>query len=176
MAWTGNSAPCRYDLARFNVIGSVSFDHPDPSINTVLTSPSPVPGVANADFVIFPPRWLVAENTFRPPWYHRNIMSEFMGLVRGVYDGKAEGFLPGGASLHNCMTPHGPDTATFEAASQAQLEPSYLEDTLAFMFESSRIIEPTRYALETPARQRDYANCWRDLKRRFTGALTRKQH
>ena len=173
VAWTGNSAPCRYDLARFNVIGSVSFDHPDPSINTVLTSPSPVPGVANADFVIFPPRWLVAENTFRPPWYHRNIMSEFMGLVRGVYDGKAEGFLPGGASLHNCMTPHGPDTATFEAASQAQLEPSYLEDTLAFMFESSRIIEPTRYALETPARQRDYANCWRDLKRRFTGAPAR---
>ncbi|MDE0364225.1 MAG: homogentisate 1,2-dioxygenase [Gammaproteobacteria bacterium] len=169
VAWTGNSAPYRYDLARFNVIGSVSFDHPDPSINTVLTSPSPAPGTANADFVIFPPRWTVAENTFRPPWYHRNVMSEFMGLVRGVYDGKAEGFLPGGASLHNSMTPHGPDTATFEAASRAQLKPRYLEDTLAFMFESSRVIEPTPFALTTQARQTDYADCWRDLKKRFSG-------
>ena len=168
VAWTGNSAPYRYDLARFNVIGSVSFDHPDPSINTVLTSPSPAPGVANADFVIFPPRWIVAENTFRPPWYHRNIMSEFMGLVRGVYDGKAKGFLPGGASLHNCMTPHGPDAATFAAASQARLEPKYLEDTLAFMFESSRIIEPTPFALGAEARQADYADCWRGLVKKFT--------
>ena len=169
VAWTGNSAPCRYDLSRFNVIGSVSFDHPDPSINTVLTSPSPVPGVANADFVIFPPRWIVAENTFRPPWYHRNVMSEFMGLVRGVYDGKAAGFLPGGASLHNSMTPHGPDAATFEAASEAQLEPRYLEDTLAFMFESSRVIEPTPFALTTEARQTDYADCWRGLAKKFSG-------
>ena len=169
VAWTGNSAPYRYDLACFNVIGSVSFDHPDPSINTALTSPSSVPGVANADFVIFPPRWIVAENTFRPPWYHRNVMSEFMGLVRGVYDGKAAGFLPGGASLHNCMTPHGPDAATFEAASQAHLEPRYLEDTLAFMFESSRIIEPTGFALNTQARQLDYADCWRALAKKFTG-------
>ena len=168
VAWTGNSAPYRYDLDRFNVIGSVSFDHPDPSINTVLTSPSPVGGVANADFVIFPPRWIVSENTFRPPWYHRNVMSEFMGLVRGVYDGKAEGFLPGGASLHNCMTPHGPDAATFAAASVAELAPKYLDDTLAFMFESSRVIEPTSFALNTPARQRDYANCWRALEKRFS--------
>ena len=169
VAWTGNSAPYRYDLARFNVIGSVSFDHPDPSINTVLSSPSPSPGVANADFVIFPPRWTVAENTFRPPWYHRNAMSEFVGLVRGVYEGKAEGFLPGGASLHNCMTPHGPDTTTFEAATGAQLEPRYLDGTLAFMFESSRIIEPTPFALATEARQADYADCWRALARKFTG-------
>ena len=165
VAWTGNSAPYTYDLARFNVIGSVSFDHPDPSINTVLTSPSPVPGVANVDFVIFPPRWIVSENTFRPPWYHRNVMSEFMGLVRGIYDGKAEGFLPGGASLHNCMTPHGPDTATFEAASSTELSPKYLADTLAFMFESSRVIEPTPFALSTPARQFDYADCWQALKK-----------
>ena len=168
VAWTGNSAPYRYDLARFNVIGSVSFDHPDPSINTVLTSPSPVQGIANADFVIFPPRWIVAENTFRPPWYHRNVMSEFMGLVRGVYDSKAEGFLPGGASLHNCMTPHGPDAATFEAASQAGLEPRYLDDTLAFMFESSRVIEPTPFALTTEARQANYTDCWRGLTRKFS--------
>ena len=119
--------------------------------------------------MIFPPRWIVAENTFRPPWYHRNVMSEFMGLVRGVYDGKAAGFLPGGASLHNCMTPHGPDAATFEAASQAQLAPRYLEDTLAFMFESSRVIEPTPFALTTGARQADYADCWRGLARKFTG-------
>ena len=167
VAWTGNSAPYRYDLDRFNVIGSVSFDHPDPSINTVLTSPSPVTGTANADFVIFPPRWIVAENTFRPPWYHRNVMSEFMGLVRGAYDGKAAGFLPGGASLHNCMTPHGPDAATFAAASIAALAPTYLDDTLAFMFESSLVIEPTPFALGTPERQLDYADCWRTLEKKF---------
>lgn len=168
VAWTGNSAPYRYELERFNVIGSVSFDHPDPSINTLLTSPSPVPGTANADFVIFPPRWLVSENTFRPPWYHRNVMSEFMGLVRGVYDGKAEGFLPGGASLHNCMTPHGPDAATFAAASTAELAPRYLDDTVAFMFESSRVIEPTAFALNSPARQLNYADCWRTLEKQFS--------
>ncbi len=169
VAWTGNSAPYRYDLDRFNVMGSVSFDHPDPSINTVLTSPSAVADVANVDFVIFPPRWVVAEDTFRPPWYHRNVMSEFMGLIRGVYDGKAEGFLPGGASLHNCMTPHGPDAATFAAASDAELAPRYLDNTLAFMFETSLIIEPTPFALNTPARQLNYADCWRTLRRRFTG-------
>ena len=169
VAWTGNSAPYRYELERFNVIGSVSYDHPDPSINTVLTSPSASTGVANADFVIFPPRWVVAENTFRPPWYHRNVMSEFVGLVHGVYDGKAEGFLPGGASLHNCMTPHGPDTATFEVASSTPLAPTYLHDTLAFMFESSRVLAPTRYALDSPARQLDYADCWQGLARRFDG-------
>ncbi len=117
VAWIGNSAPYRYDLARFNVINSVSFDHPDPSIFTVLTSASATPGVANVDFVIFPPRWAVAEHTFRPPWYHRNMMSEFMGLVRGVYDAKPVGFVPGGASLHNSMSPHGPEAAVFERAS-----------------------------------------------------------
>ncbi len=169
VAWTGNSAPYRYDLDRFNVMGSVSFDHPDPSINTVLTSPSAVAGIANVDFVIFPPRWVVAEDTFRPPWYHRNVMSEFMGLIRGTYDSKAEGFLPGGASLHNCMTPHGPDAATFAAASEAELAPRYLDNTLAFMFETSLIIEPTPFALQTPARQLNYADCWRTLRRRFTG-------
>ena len=170
VAWVGNCAPYRYDLARFNTIGSVSFDHPDPSINTVLTAPSPTAGEANVDFVVFPPRWLVAGNTFRPPWYHRNLMSEFMGLIRGVYDGKAEGFLPGGASLHNCMTPHGPDAATFAAASQAELQPQYLDNTLAFMLETSRVLDPTSFALATPARQQDYAECWRGLKKHFSGS------
>ena len=120
-AWHGNYAPYRYDLRRFNTIGSISYDHPDPSIFTVLTSPSDTPGTANLDFVIFPPRWLVAQDTFRPPWFHRNIASEFMGLMHGVYDAKAEGFVPGGASLHNCMSGHGPDAATFDKASAADL-------------------------------------------------------
>ncbi|MGD8709119.1 MAG: homogentisate 1,2-dioxygenase, partial [Ectothiorhodospiraceae bacterium] len=131
VAWHGNYAPYKYDLARFNTVNTVSFDHPDPSIFTVLTAPSDTPGMANIDFVIFPPRWMVAENTFRPPYFHRNVMSEFMGLIHGVYDAKAEGFEPGGASLHNCMTPHGPDAETFEAASTAELKPEYQGDTLA---------------------------------------------
>jgi homogentisate 1,2-dioxygenase len=167
VAWHGNYAPYKYDLANFNVINTVSFDHPDPSIFTVLTSPSELPGTANVDFVIFPPRWMVAEDTFRPPYFHRNVMNEYMGLIFGTYDAKAEGFVPGGASLHNCMSAHGPDAATFDAACSAQLEPKYLGDTLAFMFESRFIIHPTRFALETPALQRDYWQCWQGLKKQF---------
>ena len=145
-----NLAPYKYDLARFNTIGSISFDHPDPSIFTVLTSPSDTPGVANCDFVIFPPRWLVAENTFRPPWFHRNVMSELMGLVKGAYDAKAEGFVPGGASLHNCMNAHGPDRASYEKAISAELAPQKLDDTLAFMFETRWVIAPTRPRSRAP--------------------------
>jgi homogentisate 1,2-dioxygenase len=170
VAWHGNYAPYKYALSRFNAVNSVSFDHPDPSIFTVLTSPSDTPGTANCDFVIFPPRWMVAEDTFRPPYFHRNIMNEFMGLIFGTYDAKAEGFVPGGASLHNCMSGHGPDAATFEAASTAKLEPRYLGETLAFMFETRFVIRPTRFALETPALQADYWRCWQGLARRFEGA------
>jgi homogentisate 1,2-dioxygenase len=169
VAWHGNLTPCKYDLARFNALNTVSFDHADPSIFTVLTSPSDTAGTANVDFVIFPPRWMVAEHTFRPPWFHRNVMSEFMGLVHGVYDAKAEGFAPGGASLHNCMSGHGPDAATFEKASSVALEPQKIENTLAFMFESRYVIRPTRFALETPQRQKDYLDCWRGLTKHFTG-------
>jgi homogentisate 1,2-dioxygenase len=167
VAWHGNYAPYVYDLACFNTIGTVSFDHPDPSIFTVLTSPSEMPGTANCDFVIFPPRWMVAEHTFRPPWFHRNYMNEFMGLVHGVYDAKAEGFAPGGASLHNCMAAHGPDRATFERAVAADLKPQKIEDTLAFMFETRLVIRPTRFALETDALQKDYDSCWQGFDKMF---------
>src|SRR5690606_35807234 len=157
VAWHGNYAPYKYDLKNFNTINTVSFDHPDPSIFTVLTSPSAKPGEANVDFVIFPPRWMVAENTFRPPYYHRNIMSEYMGLVYGVYDAKpaSGGFVPGGGSLHNCMSGHGPDKEAFEGATKATLKPTYLTHTLAFMFESSLIFRPTQFAMKTPALQDD---------------------
>ena len=169
VAWHGNYTPYKYDLARFNAINTVSFDHPDPSLFTVLTSPSDAPGTANVDFVIFPPRWLVAEDTFRPPWFHRNAMSEYMGLVRGVYDAKAEGFVPGGGSLHNAMSGHGPDAATFERASRAELAPQKLGDTLAFMFESRYVIHPTAYALAAPQLQPDYQRCWHGLASHFDG-------
>ena len=170
VAWHGNYAPYKYDLSRFNAINTVSFDHPDPSIFTVLTSPSDTAGTANVDFVIFPPRWMVAEGTFRPPWFHRNVMSEYMGLVRGVYDAKAEGFVPGGGSLHNAMSGHGPDAATFERASTAELVPQKLDATLAFMFESRYVIHPTRHALEAPQLQRDYRACWQGIARHFSPA------
>ncbi|MBK6723032.1 MAG: homogentisate 1,2-dioxygenase [Acidobacteria bacterium] len=169
VAWHGNYAPYRYDLRRFNTIGSISYDHPDPSIFTVLTSPSGEPGVANCDFAIFPERWLVAENTFRPPWYHRNYMSEYMGLVYGQYDAKEEGFLPGGGSLHNQMSAHGPDLDAFEKASNADLAPQKLEGTMAFMFESRYIIRPTKFAMECSELQNDYFEVWQRLKKKFTG-------
>lgn len=168
VAWHGNYAPCKYDLRKFNTIGTVSFDHPDPSIFTVLTSASELPGTANCDFVIFPERWMVAEHTFRPPYFHRNFMNEYMGLVYGVYDAKAEGFAPGGGSLHNCMSGHGPDAETFDAASTAKLEPHYISETLAFMFESRFVLRPTPYALESPHLQRGYLECWQGLKKNFT--------
>ena len=163
VAWHGNLVPYVYDTRHFMTIGSISHDHPDPSIFTVLTSPSDTPGTANCDFVIFPPRWLVAEDTFRPPWYHRNVMSEFMGLVYGEYDAKAEGFRPGGASLHNSMVPHGPDADAFEKATKADLAPHKLENTLAFMFESRWCFRPTAFAMEGGALDRDYADCWAGL-------------
>jgi homogentisate 1,2-dioxygenase len=160
VAWHGDYVPYKYDLARFMTLGTISFDHPDPSIFTVLTSPSAQAGVANCDFVIFPPRWLVGEDTFRPPWFHRNVMSELMGLVHGVYDAKAEGFLPGGVSIHNCMTAHGPDVATWEKASAARLEPQKITDTLAFMWESRYVFRPTKFALTARELQKDYDSVW----------------
>tara|TARA_R110002167_G_scaffold22612_8_gene80936 strand:+ start:1100 stop:2398 length:1299 start_codon:yes stop_codon:yes gene_type:complete len=160
VAWHGNLAPYKYDTARFNTIGTVSFDHPDPSIFTVLTSPGDTPGTANCDFVIFPPRWMVAEHTFRPPWFHRNVMSEFMGLVTGEYDAKEGGFAPGGASLHNCMSGHGPDQASYDKAVSAELKPVKIADTLAFMFETRLPIRTTEWAQTSPTMQLDYDDVW----------------
>ena len=168
VGWHGNYAPYKYDLRRFNTIGSISYDHPDPSIFLVLHSASDTPGTSNMDFAIFPPRWLVAQDTFRPPWFHRNIASEFMGLIHGAYDAKAEGFVPGGASLHNCMTGHGPDAATFDKASHADLsKPDVVQDTMAFMFEARAVIRPTRQAVEAGHRQRGYQDCWTGLGKHF---------
>ena len=168
VGWHGSHVPYKYDLRKFNTIGSISFDHPDPSIFLVLTSPSDTPGVGNMDFVIFGPRILAMQDTFRPPWFHRNIASEFMGLVEGAYDAKADGFAPGGCSLHNCMTGHGPDAATFEKASNADTsKPDYITDTMAFMFESRAAIRPTAQAVQAPHRQREYQACWAGLKKHF---------
>jgi homogentisate 1,2-dioxygenase len=160
VAWHGNYAPYRYDLRRFNAINTVSFDHPDPSIFTVLTSPSEIPGTAHCDFVIFPPRWMVAEHSFRPPWFHRNIMSEFMGLIEGAYDAKADGFAPGGASLHTMMSAHGPDRASHETAMAADLKPHKIEGTMAFMWETRHPLQATEAAMDAAWRQADYDACW----------------
>ncbi|MGA7657672.1 MAG: homogentisate 1,2-dioxygenase [Methylocella sp.] len=167
VAWHGNYAPYKYDLRTFAPVGAILFDHPDPSIFTVLTAPSGEAGTANVDFVIFPERWLVAEHSFRPPWYHMNIMSEFMGLILGQYDAKAEGFAPGGISLHNCMLPHGPDKQAFDKASASELKPQKLENTLAFMFETRYPQQVTEYAAKLPTLQRDYADCWQGLEKHF---------
>ncbi len=169
VAWHGNYAPYKYDLRQFAPIGALLFDHPDPSIFSVLTAPSGEEGTANIDFVIFPERWSVAEHTFRPPWYHMNIMSEFMGLIYGQYEAKPEGFLPGGMSLHNCMLPHGPDAQSFEHASEVELRPAKLTGTLAFMFETRFPQHLTRYACELETLQEDYAGCWAGLEKRFNG-------
>jgi homogentisate 1,2-dioxygenase len=169
VAWHGNCAPYKYDLRRFNTVGSISYDHPDPSIFLVLHSPSETAGTSNIDFVVFPPRWLTMENTFRPPWFHRNVASEFMGLIHGVYDAKSTGFVPGGASLHNCMSGHGPDAETFERASAANTSiPMRITDTMAFMFETRFAIKPTRAARQgLPPLQNDYMSYWLDLKKHF---------
>jgi homogentisate 1,2-dioxygenase len=170
VAWHGNYAPYKYDLRRYAPVGAVLFDHPDPSIFTVLTAPSETTGTANVDFVIFPERWSVAEHSFRPPWYHMNIMSEFMGLIYGVYDAKPEGFTPGGMSLHNCMLPHGPDKSAYEQATRGELRPVKISNSLAFMFETRFPQHLTRYAAELATLQADYAECWTGLEKHFTGA------
>ena len=167
VAWHGNYAPYKYDLRTFSPIGAIGFDHPDPSIFTVLTSPSETAGTANIDFVIFPERWAVAENTFRPPWYHMNIMSEFMGLIYGVYDAKPQGFTPGGISLHNMMLPHGPDREAFDHASNSELKPVKLTGTMAFMFETRYPQRVTKHAATSATLQDDYADCWKGLEKRF---------
>jgi homogentisate 1,2-dioxygenase len=169
VAWHGNYAPYKYDLATFSPVGAILFDHPDPSIFTVLTAPSGEAGTANIDFVIFPERWLVAEHSFRPPWYHRNIMSEFMGNVFGRYDAKEEGFPPGAVSLHNQMLPHGPDADAYEKATRAELGPVKLANTLAFMFETRLPQIPTAFAAREAPLQATYADCWSGLAKRFDG-------
>ncbi len=168
VAWHGNYAPYKYDLRKFNTINTVSYDHPDPSIFTVLTSPTEHEGLANIDFVIFPPRWMVAQDTFRPPYFHRNLMSEYMGLIYGVYDAKpAGGFEPGGGSLHNCMLAHGPEKQAFEEASSVDLKPQYIDKTMAFMFESVNLYRPSRFALESQLLQKNYADCWKGIQPTF---------
>jgi homogentisate 1,2-dioxygenase len=168
VAWHGNYAPYKYDLRTFSPVGAILFDHPDPSIFTVLTAPSGEAGTANVDLVIFPERWLVAEHSFRPPWYHMNVMSEFMGLIHGKYDAKEQGFLPGGMSLHNCMLPHGPDVDAYAKGTTAELKPVKLTDTMAFMFETRYAQQLTHYAAGLPALQDDYAACWQGLEKRFS--------
>ncbi|MGC1182074.1 homogentisate 1,2-dioxygenase [Legionella sp.] len=168
VAWHGNYAPYCYDLSLFNTINTVSFDHPDPSIFTVLSSESDTPGVANLDFVIFPPRWMVAEHTFRPPYYHRNYMNELMGLIRGEYDAKKEGFSIGGVSIHNCMTPHGPDQISYQMATTEKLKPETYLNTLAIMFETRDVWQVTEQAMNLAERQKDYTNCWQKLKPHFS--------
>ncbi|GAB7034463.1 homogentisate 1,2-dioxygenase [Streptomyces sp. NPDC021749] len=167
VAWHGNHVPYVYDLRRFNVIGSISYDHPDPSIFTVLTSPSDTPGLAGVDFVVFAPRWLVGEDTFRPPYFHRNVMTEYMGLIEGAYDAKAEGFVPGGGSLHNMMSAHGPDRETFDKASAAELVPQKIDDGLAFMFETRWPLTLTAQARDAGHLQRGYDDVWQGLQRHF---------
>ncbi|MEV1022658.1 homogentisate 1,2-dioxygenase [Streptomyces sp. NPDC050264] len=170
VAWHGNHVPYVYDLRRFNVIGTVSYDHPDPSIFTVLTSPSDTPGLAGVDFVVFAPRWLVGEDTFRPPYFHRNVMSEYMGLIEGAYDAKGAGkggFVPGGGSLHNMMSAHGPDRETFDRASAAELKPQKVDDGLAFMFETRWPVTATAQAAGAGHLQRSYDDVWRGLERHF---------
>ncbi len=174
VAWHGNYAPYKYDLRKFSPVGAILSDHPDPSIFTVLTSPSGIEGTANIDFVIFPERWLVAEHTFRPPWYHRNIMSEFMGLIYGQYDAKEEGFVPGGASLHNCMLPHGPDDDAFTKATHSELKPVKLENTLAFMFETFLPQHITDFAAHEAPLQKNYPDCWKSLASHFNGTIEGK--
>ncbi len=169
VAWHGNHAPYKYDLTRFTVIGSISFDHPDPSIFTVLTGRSDRPGTANVDFVLFADRWLVGEHTFRPPYYHKNVMSEFLGILYGTYDAKEEGFAPGGMSLHNMYFPHGPDHDAWVKATTSDLEPEKLAGTMAFMFETRYPLIPTAYAAGIPALQDDYPSVWHDLERHFEG-------
>jgi homogentisate 1,2-dioxygenase len=176
VAWHGNYAPFKYDLLRFNVLGSISFDHPDPSIFCVLAAPSDTPGVSSLEFVVFAPRVLAMRDTFRPPWYHRNVASELMGLIRGQYDARAEGFVPGGASLHNCMSGHGPDADTFKRASTADLaKPDVLDDQLAFMFETRAVLRPSAQALRSPALQRDYDACWAGLEKQFSAPAGRAE-
>jgi len=169
VAWHGNYAPCKYDLRTFSPVGAVLFDHPDPSIFTVLTAPSGIEGTANIDFVLFRERWMVAENTFRPPWYHKNIMSELMGNIYGVYDAKPEGFVPGGMSLHNMMLPHGPDNDAFEAASTAELSARKLDNTMSFMFETRFPQHLTEFAAKEAPLQQTYQDCWDGLKKHFDG-------
>ena len=166
VAWHGNYAPYKYNMDNFVTMNSVSVDHPDPSIYTVLTCQTDTPGVALCDFVIFPPRWMVMDHSFRPPYYHRNCMTEFMGMVYGSYDAK-KGFVPGGSSLHSCMTPHGPDAETFYGASTAELKPEYFSGGLAFMFETTLMLHVTDYAKSGPHREVDYQSCWEGLPKMF---------
>ncbi len=169
VAWHGNYAPCKYNLKNFSPVGALLFDHPDPSIFTVLTAPSGIEGTANIDFVLFRERWSVAENTFRPPWYHKNIMSELMGNIYGVYDAKPEGFKPGGMSLHNMMLPHGPDMEAFEKATKTELRPQKMENTMSFMFETRFPQHLTFFAATDQSLQKDYIDCWKSLKKNFSG-------
>jgi homogentisate 1,2-dioxygenase len=178
VAYRGNYVPYKYDLRKFCCMNSVTYDHPDPSIYTVLTCQSDTPGVAIADFVIFPPRWMVMEHSFRPPWYHRNCMCEYMGMIYGVYDAKSggsgkkgekptTGFVPGGGSLHSPMQAHGPDHGAYSKAMAVDLKPHFFDGGLAFMFETKYTLKLTAWAASAENRDVEYHKTWASLPRRF---------
>lgn len=168
VAWHGNYAPYKYDLTKFNCINTVTYDHPDPSIYCVLAAPTAIAGTSNIELACFPPRWSVATDTFRPPPFHRNVASEFMGLIYGEYIGKREGFIPGSASLHNCMSGHGPDNEAYERGRNAAATPQYLDNTLAFLFETQLVVRPTRFALESEILERNYYEHWQGIRKLFS--------
>lgn len=167
VAWRGNWAPCKYDMMKFNTMGSISYDHPDPSIFCALTSSSDAVAGGNVDFMILPPRWIVAEHSFRPPGFHRNSVSEFLALVKGAHESRSSNFPPGSISLHNCWTPHGPDTETLEQARTAELQPQRVDDALVFMLETRFPLEMSSAAFESDKRQRDCTNGWAGFTKRF---------
>ncbi|GLI78307.1 hypothetical protein PoHVEF18_006618 [Penicillium ochrochloron] len=136
--WSGTYYPFKYDLGKFNTIGSVSYDHTDPSIFTVLTAPSSVPGEAVVDVAVFGPRWLVMEKSYRPPYFHRNTMSEFAFVIKGGFDvTPLPPQLEGLFLLSNTMCAHGADPESWKQATEKELVPEKIPPgNLGMMFES----------------------------------------
>lgn len=152
--WHGTFYPYKYDLGRFSILGSILFDHPDPSIFTVLTAPSNrEPGTSVVDFAIIPPRWNMMEDTYWPPYYHRNTMSEFSGPI--VYDQahewhKEHSFKPYGAQLNGTMTAHGPSKEVHQAARESDLKPKKvgMEGLTIFLLETECPMRVQNWAVE----------------------------
>jgi homogentisate 1,2-dioxygenase len=167
VAWHGNHVPCKYDLAHFNAMGSVSFDHPDPSILTVLTCPLDDHGNNMADVLVFSGRWEVAEHTFRPPYYHRNVATEFSYIV--ALPEPYSGFEKGAYFLSPSMTPHGISGRAHRQALEADDAPRRLPDgSIWVMFETALGLRLTPWAMASGNRDDAYHELWTDMPATFS--------
>ena len=159
VAWHGRYAPFKFDLMDFNAYWGANWDHSDPSILTVLTSPHDDHGRNAVDFAVFRGRWDATQDTFRPPYMHRNSAVEFNAVIKSPRTKGA--YRPGAVTYTPYLMPHGVSVSGYEAAvgqsdEHANEPRRSSDDELWIQFESTYLLRVMPWILDSPQRDRAY--------------------